>query len=590
MERRLSAILAVDVVGYSRLIEQDEADTFERLRAHRKDLFEPEIATHHGRIFKLTGDGLLAEFGSVVDAVECAVLLQRAMAERNNGLPDGQRIDVRMGINLGDVIVEDDDRHGEGVVIAARLQQLAEPGGIAVSGTVADHVKHRLPVDFDLIGEERLKNIAEPVRVLRVSADPVCPAKARSFVGRKPKNWAMAAAALLLIGAGIAAAVYGIPDVNTPRATTSDQGIPTIVILPFEDLTGTASGSGAIDIEKVGRGIAEEFITDLSTFPQYQVVSSATSSALAGKSIPEIVAATGATFVIEGSIRAAGDKATITMQLIDGKSDRHLKIAQIEESMADPVGLQRTVAAELRDGLGGMSGVLRDELNRIAESKQEADLTEYDYYLLGHIHLRRGWKSEISRALEIWAKGLVRFPESVLLRCQRVFVEVSYGNYSEARRYAVEATAGRRKSRMDEWCIHYAQARTLAYTADQKQAGVEARLVLEMTPYDTMAHVDLAHVLRIAGLLDDAIEAVTFGITHDPTPQKWYFDNLLSVYRGAGRLKELAVLAESQMRQKPRYAKWWCGVLGVAQHATGQIEDSKATWKICAGLPEPPML
>ena len=130
MERRLSAILAVDVVGYSRLMERDEADTFERLRAHRKDLFEPEIAAHHGRVFKLTGDGLLAEFGSVVDAVECAVLLQRQMAERNNGLADGQRIDVRMGINLGDVIVEDEDRHGEGVVIAARLQQLADSGGI----------------------------------------------------------------------------------------------------------------------------------------------------------------------------------------------------------------------------------------------------------------------------------------------------------------------------------------------------------------------------------------------------------------------------------------------------------------------------
>src|SRR5262245_43104391 len=177
MERRLSAILAVDVVGYSRLMESDEAGTFERLRAHRKDLFEPEIAAHHGRIFKLTGDGLLAEFGSVVDAVECAVLLQREMAERNNGMLDGKRIDVRMGINLGDVIIEDEDRHGEGVVIAARLQQLADAGGIAVSGTVADHVKHKLALRFEPRGEERLKNIAEPVKVYRVLLDPTIGAK-----------------------------------------------------------------------------------------------------------------------------------------------------------------------------------------------------------------------------------------------------------------------------------------------------------------------------------------------------------------------------------------------------------------------------
>src|SRR5512134_610394 len=130
-QRHLAAILAADVVGYSRLMEQDEAGAFERLRAHRKELFEPEIAKHHGRIFKLMGDGLLAEFGSVVDAVECAVTLQRGMAERNNGVPEDQRIDMRIGINLGDVIIEGEDRHGDGVNIAARLQQMAEPGGIA---------------------------------------------------------------------------------------------------------------------------------------------------------------------------------------------------------------------------------------------------------------------------------------------------------------------------------------------------------------------------------------------------------------------------------------------------------------------------
>ena len=168
MERRLSAILAVDVVGYSRLMERDEADTFERLRSHRKDLFEPEIAAHHGRIFKLTGDGLLAEFGSVVDAVEAAVLLQREMAERNNGLPHDRRIDVRMGLHVGDVIIEGEDRHGDAVNIAARLQQIAESGGICASGAVVDHVRHKVALRFEPRGEERLKNIAEPVAIYRV--------------------------------------------------------------------------------------------------------------------------------------------------------------------------------------------------------------------------------------------------------------------------------------------------------------------------------------------------------------------------------------------------------------------------------------
>src|SRR6188472_239570 len=148
MERKLAAILAADVVGYSRLMSENEADTFDRLRAHREELFEPEIAKHHGRIFKLMGDGLLAEFGSVVDAVECAAVLQREMAKRNADVPEDRRIQVRIGINLGDVIVEGEDRHGDGINIAARLQELAEPGGLTVSGTAYDHLQGKVSLAF----------------------------------------------------------------------------------------------------------------------------------------------------------------------------------------------------------------------------------------------------------------------------------------------------------------------------------------------------------------------------------------------------------------------------------------------------------
>ena len=171
MERRLSAILAADVVGYSALMEQDEARTFERLRAHRKELFEPEIQKHHGRIFKLTGDGLLAEFNSVVDAVECAVSLQRGLVERNADVPEEQRIYVRIGINLGEVIVEGRDRYGEGVNIAARLQELADPGGIYVSAKVSKEVEKKLAFGFESMGEKKVKNIVEPVNVYRVLLD-----------------------------------------------------------------------------------------------------------------------------------------------------------------------------------------------------------------------------------------------------------------------------------------------------------------------------------------------------------------------------------------------------------------------------------
>src|SRR6202158_6235349 len=205
-QRRLAAILAADVVGYSRLMEQDEAGTFERLRADRKEAIEPEGGPHQSRGFKGMGGEVLADFASVVEAVECAAVVQRAMAERNAGLAEDRRIDLRIGINLGDVIVEGDDRYGDGVNIAARLQQLAEPGGIAVSRTVVDHVKHKISMCFESLGEQQVKNITEPVGVYRLAAKG--PARRLPFsarlmrLGRPRVRLAAAGIRLLVSGAG----------------------------------------------------------------------------------------------------------------------------------------------------------------------------------------------------------------------------------------------------------------------------------------------------------------------------------------------------------------------------------------------------
>jgi len=187
MDRKLSAILAADVVGSAQM-ERDEAGKFERLRAGRKELFEPEIARHHGHIFKLMGDGMLAEFGSVVDAIECAVSLQRGLTERNASVPEAQQIQVRIGINLGEVIVEGEDRYGDGVNIAARLEQLAVPGGIVVSGKVAREVEKKLAFGFEPMGEQKVKNIAEPVQAYRVVLDRATAGKSE-LVRRSLRPW-----------------------------------------------------------------------------------------------------------------------------------------------------------------------------------------------------------------------------------------------------------------------------------------------------------------------------------------------------------------------------------------------------------------
>jgi class 3 adenylate cyclase len=211
LERKLAAILAADVAGYSRLMELDEAGTFERLRVHRIELVEPAIASHRGSIFKLMGDGLLAEFASVIDAVECAVDLQRGMAERNAGLPEDQRIDIRIGVNLGEVIIEGTDRHGEGVNIAARLQQLADPAGICVSGKVANEVEKKLAFGFEPMGAQKVKNISEPIPVYRVKLDGVrAPAK-RKAPKSASAEWTRPIAAAMVLLAGLAGAGwYGL--------------------------------------------------------------------------------------------------------------------------------------------------------------------------------------------------------------------------------------------------------------------------------------------------------------------------------------------------------------------------------------------
>jgi class 3 adenylate cyclase/TolB-like protein len=618
MERKLVAIFAADVVGYARLMERDEAGTFARLRAGRKELFEPEIERHHGRIFKLMGDGLLAEFGSVVDAVECSVVLQREMAERNNGLPEDQRIDVRVGVHLGDVILEGDDRHGDAVNIAARLQQLAEPGGICVSDTVAKHVDRKVAVAFESIGKHKVKNIAEPVAVSRVVMEA---APTRGRHGRHLRAWCAAAALVLLIAGGVGAAWYlrtsaeptdvaalqpqaapapaasanpapasstsrtdtvatAAPPSESQPAAPSDEGIPVIVVLPFEDLTGDQVHN------ELGRGVAEAFITDLSTFPEYDVVSSTTSFRLSDKTVPEIVKATGALFVVEGSIRRSGDKALVTVQLIRGSTDRHLRIAQIEEKMTDPVAMQEAVAGRIRDELGGMTGVLRKESEKIALAKTDAEFTEYDYYILGHIYT---FQDQWERAREIWEKGLKRFPNSILLRCKMTLYHLYYKRSPNAAAPLVAEVAPLPKTtRLDEWYYHWVTAELHSFRGEMDQAVAEAKLVIAMAPYDAISLSNMAWIFSDGGLHDEAIKLASFSLANDPHPLKWQFASFVYAYENAGRIQEAVDIAETEIHNSPSPSKYWYEVLGKGYSALGQNDKSKAAYKKFLSLPNPP--
>ena len=319
MERKLAAILAADVVGYSRLMEQDEARTFERLKAHRIELVEPAIAAHHGCVFKLMGDGLLAEFGSVVDAVECAVDVQRGMGERNAGAPEDQRIDLRIGVNLGEVIVEGADRHGEGVNIAARLQQLADAGGVCVSGKVAKEVEKKLAFAFEPMGEQKVKNINEPIPVYRVRFDGA-PVRSRR---KSPKSalarWArpIAAAMVLLVG-GAAAGWYGL--MRPPGFHVVGAHVPSIAVLPFDDMSPDKS------LGYLGDGVSEDIITMLSRFPDLLVIARNSSFVYKGKPVDvrQIGRDLNVGYALEGSVRKDADQIHITAQLIDTQTGEHV--------------------------------------------------------------------------------------------------------------------------------------------------------------------------------------------------------------------------------------------------------------------------
>jgi adenylate cyclase len=526
MERKLAAILAADVAGYSRLMELDEAGTFERLKAHRIELVEPTISAHRGAIFKLMGDGLLAEFGSVVDAVECAVAIQRGMAERNADLLEDQRIDVRIGVNLGEVIVEGTDRHGEGVNIAARLEQLADPGGVWVSGKVANEVEKKLAFDFEAMGEQKVKNISEPIPVYRVRLDGALAPRRRASPKSRLPSWAMplVAAAVLAIG-GVAAGWHG--RVGAPSQEIAATHAPTIAVLPFDDLSSDKS------LGYLGDGVADDIITMLSRFPDLSVIARNSSFVYKGKpvDIRQVGRDLNVDYALEGSVRKDADQIRITAQLIDTETGQHVWAERYDKTGKDPLALQDEVTAKIVGAMTGEKGQVKQGQYRQAWGKDAAELGEYDYYLRGHdVFMNASSKEDNDRAGRIWEEGLAKYPDSNLLKVKLGWYHMMAGwnwwsddvpaEYHKAGKLVRAALANDNLRPQVKRLAHWLFAMVLVTERDFGRALSEAETAISLAPYDAFLIAQLSQVPLQSGSPDKALEWIEFAAKRDPSATK----------------------------------------------------------------------
>ena len=362
MERRLTAILAADVVGFSRLMGANETGTLAALKALQADFIGHKITQHQGRIVKLTGDGMLVEFPSVVNAVACAAEVQGGMRDRNARVPQDRRIEFRIGVNLGDVIIEGEDIFGDGVNVAARLEEIAPVGGIAVSQSVRDHVGKRLHLIFEDMGERRLKNIERPIRVYSVSLD-------------------------------------ALPTEQTSGAASAHlQEKPSIAVLPFINMSGDP------EQEYFSDGITEDIITDLSKVSGLFVVARNTVFTYKGKSaeVQEVAKRLGVNFILEGSVRKAGSRVRVTGQLIDGKTGGHMWADRYDRDLTDIFAIQDEITHAIVEQL--KVKLLPQEKKNIAQTPTD-NVEAYTYYLRGRQFMERRSKAYYQLARQMFAKA-----------------------------------------------------------------------------------------------------------------------------------------------------------------------------------------
>jgi len=509
MERRLAAIVAADMVGYSRLMGFDEAGTLAALQKIQNDVIQPQVAAHQGRIVKLTGDGILAEFPSVVNAVACAVELQRALQERNRDVAQERRAEFRIGVNLGDVIAEGEDIFGDGVNVAVRLGSLARPGGITISDSVRDHVGNRLALVFEDMGEQRLKNIANPIRVYSVSTDDS--------------------------GGG-----------NAADSRLQPQR-PSVAVLPFNNMSGDP------EQEYFSDGITEDIITDLSKISGLQVVARHTVFTYKSKAVKlqQIGEELGVGFVLEGSVRKAGGRVRVTGQLINTKDGGHIWADRFDRDLTDIFAIQDEITHAIVEQL--KVKLLPQEKNSIEQVPTE-NIEAYTFYLRGREFFHRWSRRYFELARRMFVKALELDPNYAkayagIADCDSYLLITYHAKISTEQVLATTERALALDPNLPE--AHASRGAALAAAQRFEEAKREFEYAISLNPDSFEAHYFYARSCFAKGNVERATSL--FERAREIRPDDYQSACLLAqIYRGAGRKSEAKTIARQAVELAER--------------------------------------
>lgn len=549
VQRRLAAILAADVAGYSRLVREDEEATLSAVGSDIREIFAPSISNHNGRLFKTMGDGLLAEFPSVVDAVRCAVDVQRAMKARNQERAEDRRIAFRIGVNLGDVVADGDDLQGDGVNVAARLEGLAEPGGIWISGSTYEQVRDRLDMGFHDEGERQVRNIDRPVHAIRVVIDGKGAAERRSRkIGDRRqilKYAALVVVVILAIGSVIkmrwASEVEPGETLAVQKPELEEAPRLSIVVLPFTDLSADPAQ------DYFAEAITEDLITDLSRIRGAFVIARSTSLMYKDKAVnaKDVARELNVRYVLEGSARREGDTVRVNSQLIDGESGIHLWSEKFDRRIDDIIALQSDIT-------GHIASVLRAELIEAESRKPKpANLEAWDYAVRGTVKIHRP-----SLGPQVYEEAKELFDKAIDL-------DPSLAMAWEGLSF-----------------IHFvASTRELPGISgpDSVKLSLEAaeRAVL-LDPKSSGAHVALGLAARASGMGPRAISSCETALEINPNNDEAYLCASRAYYV-AGRLEESIEMVEIAERLNPRFRPWRRDFyIGASRYFLGEYDAAVA--------------